>query len=229
MESFSLEEFDKHVENLRSQLTFLTSALNATDRNAPDWAAGDLLALRNGTSRLQDDMCRFRSRIMEEEVATLKPSNKRLSIEGSQGSSLPPTDHSNAQSESSTAPELPPSADADPHATGPEPPIQEDGYEVQYMDISSLVNQRLHESRMRRLMDSPRTAQKRKHDVFVEDWTEDMEGSEDTKSEALSREQSPVKKLKAFGSFEQALKRKDGRMPGEGDEGVEVGRKKQRK
>jgi hypothetical protein len=28
--------FDKHVASLHSQLTFLNSALNATDHNAPD-------------------------------------------------------------------------------------------------------------------------------------------------------------------------------------------------
>jgi hypothetical protein len=57
---------------LRAQLQFLNQGLDATDHNAPDWLATDLLALRNKSGRLQDDMKRFRDQLESEGLATKK-------------------------------------------------------------------------------------------------------------------------------------------------------------
>lgn len=64
MSSFSLEAFDSHIENLRTQLQFLNGILS--DHNAPDWVATDLVSLRNKSGRLQDDMQKFRDQLDNE-------------------------------------------------------------------------------------------------------------------------------------------------------------------
>jgi len=61
-----VQEFDQHIENLRSQLRFLNETLEATDHNTPDWLATDLISLRNKSGRLQDDMQRFRDQLERE-------------------------------------------------------------------------------------------------------------------------------------------------------------------
>jgi hypothetical protein len=53
-------------------LQFLNEGLDATDHNAPDWLATDLLSLRNKSGRLQDDMKRFRDQLESEGLATKK-------------------------------------------------------------------------------------------------------------------------------------------------------------
>jgi hypothetical protein len=60
------QDFDYHIENLRAQLQFLNKGLDATDHNAPDWLATDLISLRNKSGRLQDDMKRFRDQLQSE-------------------------------------------------------------------------------------------------------------------------------------------------------------------
>jgi hypothetical protein len=67
-----LQDFDKHIENLRAQLQFLNEGLDATDHNAPDWLATDLISLRNKSGRLQDDMKRFRDKLQSEGLADKK-------------------------------------------------------------------------------------------------------------------------------------------------------------
>lgn len=70
--SSQLQDFDRHIENLRSQLQFLNETLEGTDHNAPDWLATDLLSLRNKSGRLQDDMKRFRDQLDSEGLAEKK-------------------------------------------------------------------------------------------------------------------------------------------------------------
>jgi hypothetical protein len=67
-----LQDFDRHIENLRTQLQFLNEGLDATDHNAPDWLATDLISLRNKSGRLQDDMKRFRDQLQTEGLAVKK-------------------------------------------------------------------------------------------------------------------------------------------------------------
>jgi hypothetical protein len=53
-------------------LQFLNEGLDATDHNAPDWLATDLISLRNKSGRLQDDMKRFRDKLQSEGLAVKK-------------------------------------------------------------------------------------------------------------------------------------------------------------
>jgi hypothetical protein len=73
-----LQDLDKHLDNLRAQLEFLNKSLDATDHNAPDWVATDLLSLRNKSGRLQDEMKRFRDQLESEGLATKKVYHARL-------------------------------------------------------------------------------------------------------------------------------------------------------
>ena len=84
---------------------------------------------------------------------------------------------------------------------------------VQQVDVTEEVNRRLRESRLRRLMETPRTSQKRKYDAF-EDYG--SEGTVEAEEEGLKSwcsgsefERTPTKRLKSSGTFEQLGKRKD--------------------
>lgn len=78
------------------------------------------------------------------------------------------------------------------------------------MDVTEEVNRRLQESRLRRLMETPGTAQKRKRD---ED--EDTRMESGTEAEAGSRkgqdgnndDPTPTKRLRTSGAFERTSKR----------------------
>jgi hypothetical protein len=72
------QELDKYLDNLRAQLEFLNKSLDATDHNAPDWLATDLVSLRNKSGRLQDEMKRFRDQLESEGLATKKVHGARL-------------------------------------------------------------------------------------------------------------------------------------------------------
>ncbi|KAF2740169.1 hypothetical protein EJ04DRAFT_572466 [Polyplosphaeria fusca] len=220
MEPFNFESFDKHIANLQSQLKFVAAALNSTDHNAPDWVATDLLGLRNSTSRLKDDMDRVKRKFEEDGVTIGKASSsKRLSLKGSMHSS-PVAPNGTAASSSAGPPGTKPS----------DRPAVDDSYEVQYMDISEMVQQRLNQSRLQRLMDSPRTAQKRKRDALQDEAAETENGEQDdTESESKSRGASPTKKLKACGTFEQLLKRREGDAGTDANEGNGGQRKRQRR
>ncbi|KAI8943193.1 hypothetical protein NX059_001222 [Plenodomus lindquistii] len=210
MARFSLEDFDTHIENLRSQLRFLNETLEGTDHNAPDWLATDLLTLRNKTGRLQDDMKRFRDQLDSEGLAEkkVKTSNKRLSIEGSRAAQSTP----NAQPSSSQDSAVSPPVDQSPTPKG-KPTQIEDTYIVQHVDVTEEVNRRLRESRLRRLMETPSTAQKRKYNAYDEPRSE---GPAETDDETGSTgafsgseyERTPTKRLKSCGTFEQTGKRK---------------------
>lgn len=218
------QALDRHIENLRSQLQFLNETLDATDHNAPDWLATNLVSLRNKSGRLQDDMQRFRDQIESEGLGVKKvrrftplgkrmvngeqtsTKKQRLSVEGMKPES--PT-HSLSRSASQNRPTSPTNLGAHPP---PEPPQPEDGYVARQVDVTEEVNRRLHESRLRRLMDSPSTAQKRKYDVFEDTRMESGGDTEDDGEGHSERERSPVKRLKASRVFEPVLKRKEDRL-----------------
>lgn len=93
--SFYHQDFDRHIDNLRSQLQFLNGALEGTDHNAPDWVATDLVSLRNKSGRLQDDMKRFRDQLESEGLAEKKACGTQFN--GTCASVLTNTDQDNEQ------------------------------------------------------------------------------------------------------------------------------------
>ncbi|KAH9866974.1 hypothetical protein IAQ61_007564 [Plenodomus lingam] len=211
MTRLSLEDFDRHIESLRAQLQFLNESLEGTDHNAPDWLATDLLSLRNKSGRLHDDMKRFRDELDRQGLAEkkAKTSQKRLSIEGSKAARSSPISQPSTTRKSAISPPV----DQSPTPKG-KPTQNADEYVVQHIDVTKEVNRRLRESRLRRLMETPRTAQKRKYNAFDEPRSE---SATETDDEAGSRggysgseyERTPTKRLKSTGAFEQTGKRKD--------------------
>ncbi|KAJ4351159.1 uncharacterized protein N0V89_006498 [Didymosphaeria variabile] len=207
--AFNLDEIDQHMANLRSTLRFFSEALERTDHNSPDWLATDLISLRNQTGRLQDGMQKFTDQLQAGGLAERKASNKRarLSLEGAER----PTPSSTPLPSS---PQVPNSASARPTQRQPQdqptsPPQEE--YEVQRIDVTEEVNRRLREARLRRLVDSPSTSQKRKFDAYdsMENWGE-TEGATDQEAEYMGR--SPTKRIRASGTFEPiagVMKRKE--------------------
>ncbi|KAL5119848.1 hypothetical protein ACEQ8H_002209 [Pleosporales sp. CAS-2024a] len=211
MTAFSLEDFDKHIENLRAQLQFLNDGLDATDHNAPDWLATDLISLRNKSGRLQDEMKRFRDHLQSEGLAVkkVKSSNKRLSIEGAKAATP-----STSVKPSSQAVSPPVDQSPTPRAR---PALPENEYVVQRVDVTEEVNRRLQESRLRRLMETPSTARKRKRDVFDEPRsgsavdTDADDGYSRNGYSGSEYDGTPTKRLKSSGTFEQLGKRKEDR------------------
>ncbi|KAF1927581.1 uncharacterized protein M421DRAFT_64899, partial [Didymella exigua CBS 183.55] len=214
----SFQDLDRHIENLRAQLRFLNEGLDATDHNAPDWLATDLLSLRNKSGRLQDDMKRFRDQLKGEGLATKKVknandknANKRLSIEGS--TLLDPPEASTKKVRlsipgSDEGTEIRPTDEE--LARRPSTATIDSSYVVQHIDITEEVNRRLQESRLRRLMETPGTAQKRKRDD-----DEDTRMESGTETEVTSRsghdgnndDPTPTKRARLSGNFEQNGKR----------------------
>ncbi|KAF2451840.1 hypothetical protein P171DRAFT_12643 [Karstenula rhodostoma CBS 690.94] len=216
--AFNLDEIDQHMANFRSTLRFFSEALERTDHNSPDWLATDLLSLRNQTGRLKDGMQNFADQLQAEGLAERKPqasaSNKRarLSLEGAKRATPSPTP-------APSLPQVPNSTTAPPTQRQPQfqhtSPREE--YEVQRVDVTEEVNRRLREARLRRLVDTPSTSQKRKFDVYenMETWGE-TGGSTEQEDESMGR--SPVKRIRASGTFEpiaSVMKRKE--------EGITVG------
>ncbi|KAL6711428.1 hypothetical protein ACN47E_004362 [Coniothyrium glycines] len=211
MTKLSLEHLDHHLYNLRESLKFLNETLEATDHNDPDWLATDLISLRNKSGRLQDDMKRFRDQIETGGLAETKAksSNKRLSIENAKPSTHPPK----PQTPGSHKAVISPLADQSPtpRATAAE---VEGAYEVQHIDVTEEVNRRLRESRLRRLMETPSTAQKRKYNAYEEPRsgsTADPDDGDDSRGgwSGSEYEKTPTKRLKSSGNFERVGKRKD--------------------
>ncbi|KAI4639746.1 hypothetical protein J4E93_009100 [Alternaria ventricosa] len=203
MAKFSLEDFDKHIENLRAQLLFLNETLDATDHNDPDWLATDLISLRNKSGRLQDDMKRFRDQLEDEGLAEkkkVKTSNKRLSIEGAKHASTTPT----AQPPNSNPHAISPLVDQSPTPRAKRARIEDD-YVVQHVDVTEEVNRRLQESRLRRLMQTPSTAQKRKFDAYEDGPRSDGPAGTDEEGQkgGGEYERTPTKRLRSSGIFEQ--------------------------
>ncbi|KAF2628473.1 hypothetical protein BU25DRAFT_457787 [Macroventuria anomochaeta] len=213
MTKFSLDDLDRHIENLRTQLQFLNEGLDATDHNAPDWLATDLLSLRNKSGRLQDDMKRFRDQLESEGLVTKKAknANKRLSIEGVQ---LPDPPEPSTKKARLSIPGPAESTEVRPADEDPTPqtnPAQVGStYVVQHIDVTEEVNRRLQESRLRRLMETPSTAQKRKRDD-----DEDTRMESGTETEVTPRtgydgnddDPTPTKRLRTSGTFERVGKR----------------------
>lgn len=88
---------------------------------------------------------------------------------------------------------------------------------MQHVDVTEEVQRRLRESRLRRLMDSPSTSQKRKYDAYDEAPSEGATETTDEEStySGYSRhslhehDRTPTKRLKSSGTFEHVAKRKD--------------------
>ncbi|CAO2651943.1 Nn.00g002260.m01.CDS01 [Neocucurbitaria sp. VM-36] len=218
MSRLSLEDFDKHIEALRAQLQFLNETLEATDHNAPDWLATDLISLRNKSGRLQDDMKRFRDQLDSEGLTEkrAKISNKRLSIEGSKASTSTPKSHPPSSKNQAISPPL------EQSPTPRSKPVSvEETYVVQHIDVTEEVNRRLQASRLRRLMETPSTSQKRKYNAYEEPRSGGAAELEDDGSRGgysgSEYERTPTKRLKSSGAFEQVGKRKenDNRRPDE--------------
>ena len=142
----------------------------------------------------------------------VQTSNKRLSLEGAKPSNAPANPEPPQESFTPSHPNRNPQQSS-------EPPPSEDNYVGQHVDVTEEVNRRLRESRLRRLMDSPSTSQKRKRGAF-EDMNVDNTGDvEDEEDENADIRRTPTKKLRASGSFEPALKRKEtGLVHGDYDE-----------
>ncbi|KAH7132636.1 hypothetical protein B0J11DRAFT_522180 [Dendryphion nanum] len=233
MSSFSITDLDSHIANLQSQLTFLASALDATDHTDPEWLASDLITLKGKTSMLSDDMRRVRKRMANEGVRVKeRPANKRsrLSIEGSKRESLTNEDPGGQITPTKRA-------DGDLEQSGikgsANKSTEDDGgYQVQYIDVTEEVNRRLRESRLRQLMNSPITSQKRKFEAL--EGADDVElgdtpgetGVQDGSGLDLDVFKSPTKKIRTSGAFTQVASLNGGFRAGsksEKDDGVREG------
>jgi hypothetical protein len=98
-----------------------------------------------------------------------------------------------------------------PRAKAPQP---DNGYVTEHVDVTEEVNRRMQESRLRRLMETPSTAQKRKRNAWEESRSETVGDAEfDDASRngysRIERDGTPTKRLKSSGTFEQVLKRKE--------------------
>jgi hypothetical protein len=156
----------------------------------------------------------------------VKTANKRLSIEGTKPWTTTPT---------TRAPDAPnhdvsPSLDQTPTPRAkPSQPYND--YAGEHIDITEEINRRLNENRLRRLMETPATAQKRKRDAFQEPASESATETEDVGPGYSGGEQdgTPTKRLRSTGTFEQVHKRKkNGKTEGEG-QAVDQGYFKRRK
>lgn len=103
------------------------------------------------------------------------------------------------------------------------PSQPDDGYVTEHIDVTEEVNRRLQESRLRRLMETPSTAQKRKRDAladFQSDGAGDADGDDVSRNgySASDYDGTPTKRLKSSGTFEQVLKRKEEGGLGGGEE-----------
>ncbi|KAF2643984.1 hypothetical protein P280DRAFT_392327, partial [Massarina eburnea CBS 473.64] len=205
------QDFDDHIANLRSQLQYFNQALESTDHNAPDWLATELLSLRNKSGRLQDDMQRFRNQLESEGLATMtkKKSNKRQRLSLEDGNLSPPQNehHKRNSLTSQHPPTSPPNIPTSPPTANQALPPQ-DSYVGQHMDVSDEVNRRLQENRLRRLMATPSTSQKRKYDVFEDATMSSGPETEDGRENVL--EKNTAKKIRVSGSFGGRIQGIDG-------------------
>jgi hypothetical protein len=160
----------------------------------------------------------------------VKTSNKRLSIEGAKRPAETPT----AQPPILNSQAVSPPVDQSPTPRAKRTKI-EDAYVVQHVDVTEEVNRRLQENRLRRLMQTPSTAQKRKFDSYEEEpRSEGPAGTDDEGSRggysASEHERTPTKRLRSSGTFEGLSKRKeDGDVKGQDqrfEDRVDVKRRK---
>jgi len=92
--------------------------------------------------------------------------------------------------------------------------VAEEAYVVPHVNVTEEVNRRLQMSRLRRLMETPSTAQKRKFDTYEEEpRTEGLVGTDEeglrVAQSGNERDRTPTKRLKSSGTFEHAGKRKE--------------------
>lgn len=143
-----------------------------------------------------------------------KTTNKRLSIEGAKP--VTPTSTTTRPSNLPNQAVSPP-VDQSPTPRA-KPTLPDNGYVVERVDVTAEVNRRLQESRLRRLMETPSTAQKRKRNALEESpaGIDADEGSIRSGYSESEYDGTPTKRLKSSGTFEQMLKRKE-------NEGADVG------
>jgi hypothetical protein len=158
----------------------------------------------------------------------VKTANKRLSIEGARPSTTTPTTTTKPSDPPNNAVSPPLNQTPTPRAR-PSQPYND--YAGEHVDVTEEVNRRLQESRLRRLMETPGTAQKRKRDAFQDPASESATEAEDDGSGYGGGEQNgtPTKRLKSTGTFEQVHKRKENGNPPSGGQPVDQGPFKRRK
>ena len=146
-------------------------------------------------------LCRLRTRCRKANKSQVKTSNKRLSIEGAKHASTTPT----VQPPNSNPHAISPLVDQSPTPRAKRARIEDD-YVVQHVDVTEEVNRRLQESRLRRLMQTPSTAQKRKFDAYEDGPRSDgPAGTGEEKQKGGSEyERTPTKRLRSSGMFEQS-------------------------
>lgn len=138
-----------------------------------------------------------------------RTSHKRLSLEGAKHDSSTPKPQTHTSSSQAISPL--PGQSPTPRAKSTQ---AEETHLVPHVDVTEEVNRRLQESRLRRLMQTPSTAQKRKYDEY--DDVPRSEGSAAADEERLRSqyggsefERTPTKRLRSSGTFEHAGQRQD--------------------
>lgn len=164
---------------------------------------------------LRNDSCPFLH-------SQTRNASKRLSIEGSKASDPPEAPAKKARLSIPSSEGTPKVclADEEPAPQANSAPV-ESTYIVQHIDITEEVNRRLQESRLRRLMDTPSTAQKRKRD---DDEDTRMESSTETEAELRSGYDpsndvpTSTKRQRIGGAFERVVERET--IGDEGQDGM---------
>ena len=174
-------------------------------------------------------LCRLRTRCQKANKRQVKTSNKRLSIEGAKHASTTPT----AQPPNSNPHAISPLVDQSPTPRAKRARIEDD-YVVQHVDVTEEVNRRLQESRLRRLMQTPSTAQKRKFDAYEDGPRSDGPAGTDEEGQRGGQsgseyERTPTKRLRSSGTFEHLGNRTEdrpGRQSPRFEDRVDVKRRK---
>lgn len=144
-----------------------------------------------------------------------KTANKRLSIEGVKRPDPPESSTSSTKKVRLSIPGSEETSEVRPAdeelARRVSSAQAESTYVIQHIDVTEEVNRRLQESRLRRLMETPSTAQKRKRD---DDEDTRMESGTDTEvaprngHDGNDDDPTPTKRARTSGTFEQAGKRR---------------------
>lgn len=139
----------------------------------------------------------------------VKTSTKRLSIEGAKHPSSTPKPAADTPNSQAISPL--PGQSPTPHAKSTQ---AEETHLVQHVDVTEEVNRRLQESRLRRLMLAPSTAQKRKYDEYEDVPQPEGPGAADEEHlkgqySGAEPEKTPTKRLRSSGTFEHTGQRTD--------------------
>lgn len=147
-------------------------------------------------------------------TANEKTANKRLSLEASKAEDLSESSNKKVRLSIPGSDEKtevrPTDEDIAQRPSTASTTTTESAYVIQHIDITEEVNRRLQESRLRRLMETPSTAQKRKRDD-----DEDTPMQSGTETEVTPRtghdgnndDPTPTKRARLSGNFEQNGKR----------------------